>query len=53
MPYTRYVKTKSGVSVYKRTASGKEVKAFTAHTQSVAKARRTARIRHRMSRSQR
>jgi hypothetical protein len=44
VPYTRFVKTKKGVAVYKRTKGGKEVKAFTAHTKSVAKAKRTAGI---------
>lgn len=44
MPYVKFVKTKKGVAVYKR-VGGKTVKAFTAHTKSVAKAKRTARIR--------
>jgi hypothetical protein len=44
MPYTRFVRTKKGISVYKR-QGGREVKAFTAHTQSMAKARQTARRR--------
>lgn len=49
MPYTRFVKTKKGVAVYKK-SGGREVKAFTAHTQSVEEAKKIARIRERHAR---
>ena len=45
MPYVRFVRTREGVSVYKRLKSGRVIKAFTSKGRSVAKARRTARIR--------
>jgi hypothetical protein len=51
VPYTRFVKTKKGVSVFKKTKSGKEVKAFTAHTKSVKEAKRRAALRHKHSKS--
>jgi hypothetical protein len=50
MPYVRYVKTKKGISVYKRLKSGRVVKAFTAHTRSVPEAKRRARLRERRGR---
>ena len=44
MPYTRFVKKDGHVDVYKKEA-GKEVKAFTSNSPSVASAHRTAGIR--------
>ena len=53
MPYVRYEPTKAGVAVYKKTASGKMKKAFTAHTRSVAEAKRTAAARERAAHAHR
>jgi hypothetical protein len=47
MPYTRFVKRGGEVDVYKRTPSGREVKAFTSHSPSLEEAHRKAAIRER------
>ena len=49
MPYTRFVKRDGTVDVYKK-ENGREVKAFTSHSSSVGKAKRTAGIREAASR---
>jgi len=52
LPYVKFVRTRKGIAVYKR-VGGRVVKAFTARTKSMARAKRTARIRESHARRRR
>lgn len=42
MPYVRFVRRGDVIDVYKRLPGGRRVKAFTSHSSSMARARKTA-----------